>query len=1270
MSYDILRIDPLQRASFKLRNLSVSVKKQEKRKNDAEAIPEKSYILKDISFDLNQNEMLAIMGGSGSGKTTLLNTLSQRLNVKNKNLCFEGTINYYKADELVDDHKHHIQNSYLLQDDFFPPGLTTWEHLRFQADLMLPSSIGHEEKNELIEKLLAILEIEHLRNKIICSFTHVINFSGGEKRRVSIAVQLMKRPSILFLDEPTTGLDTSSSLKLIQTLRKLSSSDLGVTVVLSIHQPRPEILVLFDKICLLTKGGRLVYYGNLVNSYNYFSRMNLMPQDNEETVQPSRMVEFIMKLSVKDYLSEENELRTKQQIDRLVNSWSQEQQQFLQPEPSVDFNINLKVFQTPRNTRISLATEIWVLTKRVTLTTYRDKTGTLAMIGLCIFMAVICGWMFYKPPSDLAGIRSITSCLYVMLEVLGFIPLMFEMERLWAFDGLLFFREYTENQVSIAGFLVSRRLGKLILEDFPITFGFGFITYFMFGLRMSDSLGGETDWTFFWNYLAVAILIYICGMASAMVCFAIGPLFAHTAFYQNIFYQLQNSGCGYFVNASTMPVYVRWIKYICYFWYGFGALTANQFADWEGDCPYDNEAECAEYTGNYQLDVLGFPKNWIAEPICILVAWFFGFMILAALGLRFRNYDVSMAKQKQNNIGTEEEQVKEHDSKEKSEELGTEHEFDNQFTENVGIVLDNILLLVLPPRINIYRKSDFKILNDISANFEANRVNVIMGPSGSGKTTLLNFVSERLDKSTRFKCEGKIKLNGSQEIKTSELKKLSGYVTQFDSSLIPHLTVRETFYYQALLRLPKKDHDRIPLIINTLIRQMGLVDCADTLIGNENLKGVSGGERRRVSIGIQLLGKPKVLFLDEPTSGLDSTTSVSILQLLDDLCKENGTTVVTTIHQPSDQIYEKFGSLLLLSRGGFVIYNGPSYNIESYLRDLNYIRPLDVNIADYMLDLVSQGIDEDKETAQLRINMLKQEWQIRGKLVEGSGEMVDLKKVKKTRLPFMTRFKTILNRQLLGSFRSKEALVTRSVQVIVLGVVHTLFFSPLSNGRDGIDNRLGLIQEVLNFYFIGFINNFAVYPIERDLFYQEFRDGIYSNFEFQLVYFIIESAVELITCVVFSVLIVFPTGLPRTPGMFFSMILTAFISINTGESLGIMVNCVFKHLGLAMNVLGAIMTVAIFMGGTMSLHMPDFFKGWNYINPLKYAVGICAELVFRGKEFSCAAGECSLGSGNQVLDYYELGNSIGKSFAGLVTCLIVFRIIACALCEIRIRYFL
>uniref|UniRef100_M1CKB5 White-brown-complex ABC transporter family n=1 Tax=Solanum tuberosum TaxID=4113 RepID=M1CKB5_SOLTU len=207
------------------------------------------------------------------------------------------------------------------------------------------------------------------------------------------------------------------------------------------------------------------------------------------------------------------------------------------------------------------------------------------------------------------------------------------------------------------------------------------------------------------------------------------------------------------------------------------------------------------------------------------------------------------------------------------------------------------------------------ILEGLTGYAEPGTFTALMGPSGSGKSTLLDALSGRL--ASNAILSGKILLNGRKA-------KLSfgtaAYVTQ-DDTLIGTLTVRETIYYSAQLRLP----DRMPVsekrtLVESTIVDMGLQDCADTFIGNWHLRGISGGEKRRVSIALEILMRPRLLFLDEPTSGLDSASAFFVTQTLRCLSRD-GRTVIASIHQPSSEVFELFDRLYLLS-GGKTVYFG------------------------------------------------------------------------------------------------------------------------------------------------------------------------------------------------------------------------------------------------------------------------------------------------------------------------------------------------------------
>lgn len=167
------------------------------------------------------------------------------------------------------------------------------------------------------------------------------------------------------------------------------------------------------------------------------------------------------------------------------------------------------------------------------------------------------------------------------------------------------------------------------------------------------------------------------------------------------------------------------------------------------------------------------------------------------------------------------------------------------------------------------------------------------------------------------------------------LKTFQAYVTQ-DDVLLGTLTVKETITYSAHLRFPTSmSKEEFNGIVEATIMEMGLLECADTLIGNWHLRGISGGEKKRLSIALEILTRPCLLFLDEPTSGLDSASAFFVIQALRNVARD-GRTVISSIHQPSSEVFALFDDLFLLSGGETVYFGDAKMAIEVKEREKNY----------------------------------------------------------------------------------------------------------------------------------------------------------------------------------------------------------------------------------------------------------------------------------------------------------------------------------------------
>ncbi|KAJ9167152.1 hypothetical protein P3X46_021823 [Hevea brasiliensis] len=238
------------------------------------------------------------------------------------------------------------------------------------------------------------------------------------------------------------------------------------------------------------------------------------------------------------------------------------------------------------------------------------------------------------------------------------------------------------------------------------------------------------------------------------------------------------------------------------------------------------------------------------------------------------------------------------------------------------------------------------ILNGITGMVSPGEILAILGPSGSGKSTLLNALAGRLQ-GPGF--TGTILANNKKPCK--QTLKRTGFVTQ-DDVLYPHLSVRETLIFCSLLRLPKSlSKKEKTLVAESVISELGLTKCENTIIGNSFIRGVSGGERKRVSIAHEMLINPSLLILDEPTSGLDSTAAHRLVLTLNSLAQK-GKTIVTSMHQPSSRVYHMFNSVLVLSEGR-CLYFGKGSESMAYFESVGFSPSFPMNPADFLLDLAN-----------------------------------------------------------------------------------------------------------------------------------------------------------------------------------------------------------------------------------------------------------------------------------------------------------------------------
>ncbi|KAK6157333.1 hypothetical protein DH2020_011581 [Rehmannia glutinosa] len=367
------------------------------------------------------------------------------------------------------------------------------------------------------------------------------------------------------------------------------------------------------------------------------------------------------------------------------------------------------------------------------------------------------------------------------------------------------------------------------------------------------------------------------------------------------------------------------------------------------------------------------------------------------------------------------------------------------------------------------------IIKNVNLEAKPGEITAIAGPSGAGKTTLLEILAGKIP--PRKVHSGQVLINGSP-INPEIFRRLSGYVTQ-DDALFPLLTVEETLTYSALLRLPngkKTAHQRVKLLMN----ELGLDHISGSRIGEGSKYGISGGERRRLSIGVELVHDPNILLIDEPTSGLDSSSAVHIVSLLRSMAVNQGKTIILTIHQPGFRILELIDTLVLLS-DGLVLHHGSLQLLEDKLKFAGHKIPCHINILEFAIDIThghNQSISDSVTDRQQNVVKVQGDTTITSPSYANSH----------------IREIWILSRRFGNNiFRTKELFMTRVAQAVLVGSILGTVYMNVNDDQTkiSIQTRLGFFAFSLSFLLSSTTEGLPIFLQERRIFMRETLRGSY-----------------------------------------------------------------------------------------------------------------------------------------------------------------------------------
>ncbi|KAG5465599.1 hypothetical protein CUR178_00306 [Leishmania enriettii] len=555
-------------------------------------------LVRHVSGYVQSGEMLAVLGPSGAGKTTLLDILAQRKRGDKDNVTGKIMLN----GAPIEPSAFRRCSGYVQQEDLMHSYVTVEEAVRFSATLRTPQTVSAEALEIQVTRVLRLLGIDHVRHNCIGS-AMVRGISGGERKRCAVAAEMVTSPSLLFLDEPTTGLDTFTALHLLTLLRSLSRS--GVAVVFSIHQPRSRIYEVFDRVLLLNGVGEEAYFGPAADAIGFLAEIGLSPSS------PINPADYLIDAVSILPAEEEAWLSLRDQQLVAVEAGTERYQPSLTPPPvsskegwdrrpsaaptqgsdiaaafaSVRLaDVLRQIGELERSSRAatvavtatvsperayyrSWATQVRCIAMRYLRNRCRDPVATYVSITSAIIFAFLAGTIYYQVGNSQSSIRSRMGVLFLIMMISTFSSL--GSLEMFLKDRAIYAREHRNGMYSTSAYYVGK-----VIQDVPtgvlVNLAFNLIVYLLVGLQRTLAK--------FLIFNGIGVLVMLNSYALCLLMSNLSRNYSTANIITSlllVLYLLPTGGM--LVSLNSIPLVWRWIKYVSFVRFAFSALVANEF---------------------------------------------------------------------------------------------------------------------------------------------------------------------------------------------------------------------------------------------------------------------------------------------------------------------------------------------------------------------------------------------------------------------------------------------------------------------------------------------------------------------------------------------------------------------------------------------------------------------------------------------------------------------------------------------------------------------
>ncbi|XP_022756464.1 ABC transporter G family member 38 isoform X2 [Durio zibethinus] len=1180
----------------------------------------KFSILRDVSGIIKPGRLTLLLGPPGSGKTTLLQALTGKLDSEVK---FSGKVTYngHELHEFVPQRT----SAYISQYDIHIPQLTVRETLEFSAkcqgvgtgyemltellrrekelnirpdpyiDALMKASVLKGQKAEIVtDYVLKILGLEVCADTIVGD-EMMRGVSGGQKKRVTTGEMLVGPVGALFMDNISTGLDSSTTYQIVNSIKQ-SIHIFYKTAIISLLQPPPETFELFDDIILLSEG-RIVYQGPREYVLEFFESMGFKCPERK---------------GIADYLQEVTSRKDQRQY------WFHEElpYRFIEvnefAEAFKSFHIGLDIqrqlanpFDRSKSHPAALTKTRYGASKKELMKACLSREVILLKRNAFLHVfkmfqlelsAVIVATVFVQARKHHSTIEDGSIYLGALFFVLntitftGFFELPLTIDKLPIFykqRDLLFYPSWAFSlPTSVLGIPIS---------IFEVALWVA-ITYYVIGFDPNVT-----------RMLQQYLVLVLSGQMSYALFRCIAALardhtVANTAGCLAVMWLLMFS--GFILSRENMQKWLIWGYWTSPLMYVQTAISVNEFHGGAWNKALNGTNESLGVAVLKSRGVFTSP-NWYWIGLVALVGFIFLFNGICTLAFAYLDqYGKSQA------VFLSEESAEEDTIRTgKVEGVVAVHNYQERglllpFTP-LSVTFENITYSVdMPKGMKPQGALDDRLvlLNGVSGAFRPGVLTALMGVSGAGKTTLLDVLAGR--KNNGY-IEGNITVSGYQK-KQDTFARVTGYCEQNDIHS-PLVTVYESLLYSAWLRLPAEvDPESRELFIEEVMELIELKPLRDALVGIPNVNGLSIEQRKRLTIAVELVANPSIIFLDEPTSGLDARAAAIVMRTVRNTV-DTGRTVVCTIHQPSIDIFESFDELLLLTRGGEEIYFGPlghqSGHLIKYFEEINGISKIKVgyNPATWVLEVTTRAqeeilgvkfADEYKKSDLYRKNKA-----LISELSTPPPDSQDLHFSTKYAQSYFTQFKACIWKQHKSYWRNTPYNSVRLYFSTAMSIIFGVLFWNLGSKRrtkQDIFNAMGAMYTAINF--MGTQSAASVRPViiaERTVFYRERAAGMYSALPYAFAQVAIEIPYTIAQVAIYGVVVYAMMGFQWTVSKFFLNTFFMFITVLLFIYYGIMIVAVSPNQAAAAVLSGIFYTMWNLFSGFI-IPRPRIIVWWRW----------------------------------------------------------------------------